>query len=281
MTNKAIERKIQKIFKDVYAKVFTKSTVQKLLSANTALSTKKTVKEMLEQLVDSKQYEKFCKAFAAKLAKSGLSKEKGVWRKYFEAAKAKHIVGLPATFSEYEKDMFAKIAKKNFIMIKSIPAKIFKIYEEKSVQTLIAEVLQGAKARGSFEKLLKAKGSTNAKVIARTETAKLQAGVREERARALGSVAYRWLSSNDKRTRRSHKDMNNVVVFYRPDNEKPLLDKMRGNAGEFPNCRCTSITIFDEYDLPNPSYFVYDYRTDKKVKMSKKDILEAIKNGHL
>ena len=43
--------------------------------------------------------------------------------------------------------------------------------------------------------------------------------------------------------------MNGVIVFWRPDNQKPLLDKMRGNAGEFPNCRCTPLPILDENDI--------------------------------
>lgn len=281
MTNKAVERQIQKIYKEVYEKVFNKAIVKKLTSAKNRTTAKELIKDLLESISDSKKYREFCRLFSAKLAKKGLNKERGVWRKYFEAAKSRHIVALPTTFPEYEKEMLAKVAKKNFKQIKSIPEKIFKVYEEKSVQTLLGEVIEGSKTVGSFERLLRKKGATNAKVIARTETAKLQASIREDRSKSLGSKAYIWIASNDRRTRPSHKAMNGVVVFWRPDDKKPLLDKMRGNAGEFPNCRCSSKTIFDSFDLPKAMYDVYDYRNDKIIKMTKIELLKALEKGEL
>ena len=75
--------------------------------------------------------------------------------------------------------------------------------------------------------------------------------------------------------------MNDVIVFWRPDNQKPLLDKMRGNAGEFPNCRCTTEPLFDENDFEDNFYKVYDYRIDKVVSISKKKLIESIRKGAL
>ena len=63
--------------------------------------------------------------------------------------------------------------------------------------------------------------------------------------------------------------------------EKPLLDNMRGNAGEFPNCRCSPEPIFDENDLTKSNYKVYDYRNHKIINMSKKELIQALQKGSL
>ena len=145
--------------------------------------------------------------------------------------------------------------------------------------TLIEQTIKGTKPRGAFKKELQKHGATNAEVIARTEAAKLQTVVLESRATDIGSVAYIWLASKDKRTRKSHREMDGVVVFWKF--EKPLLDEMRGHAGQFPNCRCSPEPIFDEDDLTKSNYRVYNYKTDNVINMTKKELLEALKRGQL
>ena len=56
---------------------------------------------------------------------------------------------------------------------------------------------------------------------------------------------------------------------------------MRGNAGEFPNCRCYGAPIFDEDELTKSNYKVYDYRIDKVVSMNRKDLIEALRKRGL
>ena len=272
--NKRTERLIKKIYEETYKKVFNKRTMRKALNSN-------NVDAMLYQLQASKEYNEFAEKFAKRLAKAGLSKQKGIWRKFYKAAQEKHLTNIPITYSDYEKQQYKKAVQHNFLMIKSVPEKIKAVYEQKDVQTVIAEVLEGNAPRGAFEKALKEHGYKNAKMIARTEAAKLETKIDETRATSLGSVCYEWRSSKDKRTRKSHMAMDGVIVFWRPDNQKPLLDKMKGNAGEFPNCRCLTLPLLDEKDLTQSTYKVYDYRIDKIVKMSKSKLTEAIKNGGL
>ena len=242
--NRRTERLINKIYQEVFKKVFTK---QRIVQASKGQS--QNVYSSLLQLQNSKQYEEFAKKFAKKLASAGLSNQKGLWKKYYQAAKAKHYIGIPDTYSQYELQLLQQIVQHNFKMIKSIPQHVMSVYEQKDIQTAIEAVAQGKVGRKAFETQLKQHGAKNARLIARTESAKLQTAIDEHRATSLGSVCYQWLSSKDKRTRPSHRAMNNVIVFWRPDSQKPLLDKMRGNAGEFPNCRCTPIAILDENDL--------------------------------
>lgn len=275
--NKSIENQISKIYTEVFKKVFTNQAVKDLTKNKRSTALRKII-----NLQSSEQYEKFAKKFSAELAKKGLREKRGIWRKYYQAAKAAHYIAIPKTFQEYEINVLAKATQHNFEMIKSIPNEIMNVLNKDYLTTLIEEVGKGSLPRGSFQKELMSHGHKNAKLIARTETAKLQTEISRTRAQSIGSVAYFWVSSKDQRTRPSHRAMNGVVVFWRPDNQKPLLDKMRGDAGEFPNCRCDADAIVDvEMDLKASSYKVYDYRSDKVVTMSKKELIAALEKGEL
>ena len=274
--NKAIERKIIKIYNEIYKKVFNQSAITTLMHGSTAITSAR-----IANLQSSKQFDEFAKKFADELAKKGLANERGIWRQFFKAAKSAHLVALSLSYRQFEYEQMSKAVQHNFMMIKSIPQKILEILSHKYTSTLIEEVVKGKLPRGSFARQLSIHAGKQAKVIARTETAKLRTAITENRATSLGSVAYIWRASNDVRTRPSHKAMNDVVVFWRQGTLKPLLDGMYGNAGEFPNCRCTTFPIFDESDLTKTNYKVYDYNTHEIITMSKKDLLESIRHNEL
>lgn len=274
--SKLIERQIDRIYKSVFKSVFTKERLERAEHGDKSVISKK-----IKSLSTSDLYKEFCEKFAKKLAKQGLAKEKGLWRKYYDAARRKHMFGLPSTYTAFQKQVYEKIVKQNFKMIKSIPDSIMKVWKQKDVTTLLRQVLEGRVGRRTFESQLRQHSAKNAKLIARTETAKLQTAVSEARSREVGSVAYIWRSSHDRRTRKSHQRMDDVLVFWRPAEEQPLLDNMRGNAGCFPNCRCHVLPIFDETDLTKSSYQVYDYRHDRLVRMSKNSIKEALQRQKL
>lgn len=276
-SRKEIERKIKRIYNEIYKQVFNKENIE-ALSSGEKYSTIRAV-EILE---NSEKFKKFAWKFSRALAKAGLANTRGVWRKYFEAAKSKKVVGIPTTYQKFEMEALAAATRTNFTMIKTIPREMVKLMEHKYVSTLIEEVYKNNLPRGSFEKELKKHGAVNARVIARTETAKIFAAADEARAKRLKSPCYQWRASNDPRTRPSHKEMDGVIVFWRDAmDERPLRDKMRGNAGEFPNCRCTRRTLFDEDDLRGSVFRVYDYRTDNIIKMSKSELVSAMKRGEL
>lgn len=275
--SKVIERQIKKIYNEVFKKVFNKNRINSLSEGNRV-----GIEYAIIQLKNSSKYDEFCRKFSKALAQKGLNSQKGIWRKYFEAARKSRYIALPKTFNEFENKVLETAIKQNFEAIKSIPDKILEIVNHKYTTTLIEEVAKGNLNRGSFKKQLEKHGIKNAGVIARTETAKLQSTILENRATSLGSIAYEWLSSNDKRTRPSHKAMNGVIVFWRPFNlEQPLLDNMYGNAGCFPNCRCSPNPILDEDDLTKSSYRVYDYRNHTIINMSKKELISSLEKGSL
>ena len=275
--NKQVERDILKIFNSVYKKVFNKKNTDELAKGN-----QQPIIESIAKFQTSEKYNKFATIFAKELAKKGLNKQKGVWKKFYEAAKKQHIVGLPYTYSEYEEKMMRDVVSHNFTMIKSIPQEMSDILQYKLVGNLINEVAQGKLSRGAFKRELDKHGVKKSKLIARTETSKLQSAITEHRATNLGSVAYEWIASRDRRTRESHKEMDGVIVFWRPDAQKPLRDNMRGNAGEFPNCRCYPSAILRIEELEDSNYKVYNYHNDKIEKgWSRKKLIDAIQRGYI
>ena len=274
--NKRTERIINKIYNEVFKKIFNRKRITQASKGQS-----QNVVSAILQLQNSEQYNKFAEKFAKKLASAGLSNQRGLWKKYYQAAKTRHYVALPDTYSRYELQLLEQAVKHNFKMIKSIPEHVLKTYEQKAIQSVINQIALGKAGRKTFESVLKKHGAKNAKLIARTESAKLQTTIDEYRSTSLGSVCYEWRSSKDKRTRPSHREMNGVIVFWRPDNQKPLLDKMRGNAGEFPNCRCTPLPILDENDITESKYKVYDYRTDTIINISAKELIKDIQKGGL
>lgn len=275
--NKSIERQILDIYSKVFSRVYNKGRMKSLSKGD-----RSAILKEVARLDSSSSYDKFAKKFAKELAKKGVRYQRGIWRKFYNAAKKLRHVALPLTYSEYEYQIMSDAVKHNFEMIKSIPRRTIEIMEHKYTSSLIEEVAKGKLTRGSFMRELQSHGVKNAKLIARTETAKLQTSIAETRARDLGSVAYFWLSSKDKRTRPSHQMMNGVVVFWRDLlTEKPHLDNMFGNAGEFPNCRCAPQPIVDDDQITEEWYKVYDYRTQKIISMRKNDLIKALQIGHL
>ena len=272
--SKDVERQINKIYWALFKKCFTNTTLASLSRGD-----KKPVKKQVLKLQSSKQFDDFAAKFSKELAKKGLYGTKGVWRKYFEAAKAAGYISLATSYSAYEYKTMTEAIKHNFKMIKSMPSKFLEVLEHKYTSTLIEQVAKGTLGRRSFRTQLEKHGHKNAALIARTETAKLQTAILEERSTQLGSVAYIWLASNDRRTRKSHREMNGVIVFWK--HAKPELDGMVGGAGEYPNCRCSPQPIVDIDDLTKYSYSVYDYRVHKIITMKKNELIEALKRGKL
>lgn len=274
--NKRVEQKINQIYQLVYKKVFNNKNLAALANGS-----RLNAVQTITSIENSVQYEKFAQQFALELAKTGLNQQRGVWRKFYKASQQTHNVAIPKTLREYEANIMSVAIKQNFTMIKSIPNEMMKLLEHDYVSTLIESVAKGSLGRNAFRMQLAAHGHKNAKLIARTETAKLQTTIMETRAKELNLVAYEWVASRDKRTRPSHRDMDGVIVFWREQSQKPLLDKMRGNAGEFPNCRCTPEPIVDESELTDTYYKVYNYHNDKVERWSHKKLIEALQKGEI
>lgn len=131
---------------------------------------------------------------------------------------------------------------------------------EHLVHEVRAAQQNGARA-GTVAKMMRARFPalirSRVHLIARTESAKASAALTQARSEALNIEFYKWVTSEDGRVRGSHAHMNDVIV---PWNDVPNPDHLAGvkstlgagHAGEFPNCRCTSMPVLDFDDLTFP-----------------------------
>ena len=141
--------------------------------------------------------------------------------------------------------------EENMSKIKDLPSDMYK--------ELRKGYLQGKSFRGSqVEKALYERMGSRAKLIARTESSKVNAALTEVRSRSVGVKAYMWSTSDDQRVRSTHKLVNNVLFFW---DDKPTflykaksgkISEMTGHCGEFPNCRCVALPVFELDDIQFP-----------------------------
>jgi SPP1 gp7 family putative phage head morphogenesis protein len=87
-------------------------------------------------------------------------------------------------------------------------------------------------------------GEKRARLIARDQTVKHNAAVRQETARSLGVTRYVWRSSGDEAVRLFHKKLNGETFSYA---DPPVTDAYghRNNPGEDYNCRCVDEPVID------------------------------------
>ena len=114
--SKETEKLIEKIYTKVFNKVYSSHRISRL-----AKGERVEILRMVEMLESSDVYNKFAKRFAKELAKKGIKRQRGLWRKYYQAAKKLRHIALPPTYARWEYEIMSKAAKNNFTMIKSIP----------------------------------------------------------------------------------------------------------------------------------------------------------------
>jgi SPP1 gp7 family putative phage head morphogenesis protein len=114
-------------------------------------------------------------------------------------------------------------------------------------------------------------------LISRTETAKASAALTHARCERLAIEWYQWETSQDQRTRASHKNMNGVVV---PWSQTPSPEALIGekstlgayNAGECPNCRCLIIPILTLDDIQFPARVYWNGSIQRMTKQAFKQV---------
>jgi SPP1 gp7 family putative phage head morphogenesis protein len=106
------------------------------------------------------------------------------------------------------------------------------------------------------------------KMLARTEMMKAAAEFTQAKAMSLGLEWYLWSTSQDQRVRASHKNLNRVLIRYTDPPQPEQLMGMKttlgkGNAGEFPNCRCTQIVLVRPEDIGWPRRVYHDGKIER------------------
>jgi SPP1 gp7 family putative phage head morphogenesis protein len=145
-------------------------------------------------------------------------------------------------------EFYHQIAR-NAELIKTLPLDI----AGHVTQYVARESLAGRRAEdiaGDIQKMFPANSRAKAKLIARTETSKTGAALTQARAEDIGIETYIWRTSEDERVRKSHKHMEDVIIFW---NNPPSPERLIGeknppapyNAGNIWNCRCYAEPIVD------------------------------------
>ncbi len=150
----------------------------------------------------------------------------------------------------------AQLVAENARLIRSVPVD--------AATMLTREVLRlqqrGARPQ-TIERAMRARlpvlSRNKARLIARTETQKASAALTHARADSLGLKWLIWRTSHDVRVRRSHRNLDDVLIPYAhpPQPEKLVGEKStlgRGLPGEFPNCRCTQLVLLSPDDVSWP-----------------------------
>jgi Phage Mu protein F like protein len=123
----------------------------------------------------------------------------------------------------------------------------------KSVAAQVAAMAAAHGAAGGRAKELLGEGPlarlvrSSAMRLARTEISKSNTALIEARSENLGIPLYEWSTVDDERVRRSHRKMENVLVFW---DDPPSPEALVGekSVGHYPpggvwNCRCTPLPV--------------------------------------
>jgi SPP1 gp7 family putative phage head morphogenesis protein len=148
-----------------------------------------------------------------------------------------------------------KWTAKNVGLIKTIPQEAL----SKMRDVVKAGYLRGANTKSIAREIQDAYGISeyHAQFIARDQMAKLNAKITREQHAGAGVSEYVWRSASDERVRACHKELNNKRFKYSdpPEQWYPIMKNgvmvgqkitgKRANPGEFFQCRCVALPVFD------------------------------------
>ncbi len=149
---------------------------------------------------------------------------------------------------DYYKEMLEKWVSANVDLIKTVPKDSLGSLKEK----VYSDYMNGRSTTNIVKELQRQYGldKRRARLIARDQTAKLNANITQSQQREAGVSKYKWSTVGDARVRDSHDDLNGKIFSW---DDPPETDGgRRCHPGEDYQCRCCAIPVFDidELDLP-------------------------------
>lgn len=148
----------------------------------------------------------------------------------------------------FYKEALEKWVSENVDLIKAVPnSSLGKmkelIYESYMNGKTTTSIVKGIQKQYGMDK-------RHARLIARDQTAKLNAAITQHQQADAGVSKYEWSTSGDRRVRRSHQRLNGHIFSW---NDPPETDGgRRCHPGEDYQCRCCALPVFDidNVDLP-------------------------------
>ena len=151
--------------------------------------------------------------------------------------------------------VFSRLVRENAELISSVP-----IDAARTLTDEIAKAAQGGARPKTMAKMMRKRFPellrSRTHLISRTEAAKASSALTQARSEMLNLDWFEWETSQDKRTRKSHKNLNSVLCSWSdlPSPEKLVGEKDYGKyapGGTF-NCRCVVIPLLSVSDVSWP-----------------------------
>jgi len=149
---------------------------------------------------------------------------------------------------DFYKDMIEKWVSDNVDLIKTVPHKSL----EQMKEIVYSGYMNGQSTTNIVKEIQRQYGmdKRHARLIARDQTAKLNAAITKKQQKDAGVNRYEWSDSNDNRVRSSHHRLNGHIFSW---DEPPETDKgRRCHPGEDYQCRCCALPVFDIDNLDIP-----------------------------
>lgn len=164
----------------------------------------------------------------------------------------KKTLGIDLLEDYYSGDFYKEILDKwvsdNVDLIKTIPHNSL----EKMKDIVYSAYMRGETTTNIVKEIQRQYGmdKRHARLIARDQTAKLNAAITKKQQKDAGVNRYEWSDSNDNRVRSSHHRLNGHIFSW---DDPPETDKgRRCHPGEDYQCRCCALPVFDIDNLDIP-----------------------------
>lgn len=223
------------------------------------ISHAQTIDDILNNLNDaaqSPQLDQWAHAAAKRMVTSTLNEDAKTWREAArEGSEGRTIY--EALQNELKGPVgvrYRELINENAQYIKSVPQKVAEqIVKKAGTYTPTG----GRDLESEIKQYVGQMSDSHINLIARTETAKSQASLRQAQAEQLNKDWYIWRAQRDVRTRKSHKLMDGVLYrFSDPPSPEELAGEKRTyghyNPGMIFNCRCWAQVVYYWYRVTWP-----------------------------
>ncbi len=169
------------------------------------------------------------------------------WKKVVQKTFGIHLFGDYYLGEQYQV-LLEKWVSDNVALIKTVPAASL----NKMKELIYENYIKGQTTSNIIEKIQNQykMDKEHARMIARDQTAKLNAAITEHQQRDAGVSRYEWSDSRDRRVRKSHHKLNGKIFSW---DHPPETEKGRHcHPGQDYQCRCCALAVFDleQLDLP-------------------------------
>lgn len=230
----------------------------------------------LDQLSTDPRFDELAKLAAKKIIIYQANSNARTWREAAKRSTQGKRVYQYLKKEMNQREPFQNLIDESANYIKTLPQNIATRIV-KRVSRLTLEGKRASEIAIDIKRYFPEATKASATLIARTQVAKTYAAITQTRAQSVGVNCYIWHDVGGPRVRRSHKHMNNVIVFYNeaPSPELLIGKKSQGyyHAGGIYNCRCWQEPIIDLKDVTWPHKV---YHSGKIQQMSKKQFTKIL-----